>query len=75
MPINIYTSEFLKSCKCLSFSIDYDYLSVDTEFGGNCMLSCKKGLHKDAEFQALGLINLVRQEDHEFRFVLPYVCN
>jgi 8-oxo-dGTP pyrophosphatase MutT (NUDIX family) len=65
------TLEFVHKLKALSaqsFSTDNDE-ALKTED------NYKKGLHKDAGFQALGLRNLVRQEDGVFRFVLPYVCN
>lgn len=65
------TLEFVHKLKALSdrsFSTDNDE-ALKTED------NYKKGLHKDARFQALGLRNLVRQEEGVFRFVLPYICN
>jgi 8-oxo-dGTP pyrophosphatase MutT (NUDIX family) len=48
--------------------------SVDNEEALKTEDNYKKGLHKDARFQALGLRNLVRREARILRFVLPYVC-
>ncbi|MCL7421839.1 MAG: NUDIX hydrolase [Methylobacter sp.] len=65
------TLEFVHKLRILSaqsFSTDNDE-ALKTED------NYKKGLHKEAKFQALGLRNLVRQEEGVFRFVLPYVCN
>lgn len=67
----LLTLEFVHKLKALSdrsFSTDNDE-ALKTED------NYKKGLHKEVRFQALGLRNLVRQEDGVFRFVLPYVCN
>jgi hypothetical protein len=61
------TLEFVHKLKGLfdhSFSTDNDE-ALKTED------NYKKGLHKEARFQALGLRNLVRQEDGIFRFVCP----
>lgn len=57
----------LKSLSEHEFSADNDE-AVKTED------TYKKGLHKDAKFQALGLRNLVRREAGIIRFVLNYKC-
>lgn len=64
------TLEFAHKLKLLSkhgFSADNDE-AVKTED------TYKKGLHKDARFQALGLRNLIRREAGIIRFVLNYEC-
>ncbi|MEF3075695.1 NUDIX hydrolase [Methylobacter sp. Wu1] len=65
------TLEFVHKLKDLS---DHSF-STDNGEALKTEDNYKKGLHKEARFQALGLRNLVRQEDGVFRFILPYVCN
>jgi hypothetical protein len=65
------TLEFVHKLKSLSeqqFSADHDEaVKIEDTY--------KKGLHKEANFQALGLRNLIRREAGIIKFVLTYDCS
>ena len=48
--------------------------SADNDDGVKIEDTYKKGLHKEAQFQALGLRNLIRREAGIIKFVLNYEC-
>jgi hypothetical protein len=48
--------------------------SADNDGGVKIEDAYKKGLHREAKFQALGLRNLIRREAGIIKFVLNYEC-
>ncbi len=64
------TLDFVYKLKSLSER----QFSADNEDAVKIEDTYKKGLHKEAKFQALGLRNLIRREAGIIRFVLTYIC-